>query len=43
MQQAGSSLDQHVKDLNLALNNMRQGLPMFDESARVVVSVTRNF
>ena len=37
MQQAGSSLDQHVKDLNLALNNMRQGLLMFDESARVVV------
>ena len=37
MQQVGSSLDQHVKDLNLALNNMRQGLLMFDESARVVV------
>ena len=37
MQQAGSSLDQHVKDLNLALNNMRQGLLMFDKSARVVV------
>ena len=37
MQQAGSSLDQHVKDLNLALNNMRQGLLMFDELARVVV------
>ena len=37
MQQVGSSLDQRVKELNLALNNMRQGLVMFDESARVVV------
>jgi len=37
MQQVASSLDQRVKELNLALNNMRQGLVMFDESARVVV------
>jgi len=37
MQQVASSLDQRVKELNLALNNMRQGLVMFDESARLVV------
>ncbi len=37
MQQAASNLGQRVKDLNLALDNMRQGLLMFDESARVVV------
>ena len=37
MQQVASSLDQRVKELNLALDNMRQGLVMFDESARLVV------
>lgn len=41
MQQVGSSLDQHVRDLNLALDNMRQGLVMFDRSARVVVCNAR--
>ena len=37
MQQIATNLDERVRNLNLALSNMRHGLLMLDESARIVV------
>jgi diguanylate cyclase (GGDEF)-like protein len=37
MQQISTNLDERVRNLNLALSNMRHGLLMLDESARIVV------